>query len=258
MDYLPRLKAAYRNHADIEVVSGLNPFHFANYRDAPFTQYIRNGKPLTIYLGISLWEILVFERICRASPPKSILIIGNGLGWSAIAMSMMNPDASVVVIEPEAGIELTNRIASVEHLNCKVVKGFSPQDNGHIIKEYCPCPPDFVLIDGMHTSEQIVRDFNGTFSVCGRTAIYLFHDVVNFDLFHGLSEIAKVGREHAMTTTLLLCTPSGMAAVVRDDAPQALSDTIGLFSAAPEAIVTVGQLSGRAVPDEWLAHSRTF
>ena len=170
MDYLARLKKAYRDHAGIDVVSGLNPYHFGNYRDAPFTHYLRSGENLTENLGISLWEVLVLERFCRARAPRSIFIVGNGLGWSAIALAMMNPDAFVVVIDPNQGIELTNRIAFRERLGCIAVPGFSPNDNARIIQEYCPCPPDFVLIDGLHSSEQIVLDFNATFAISGRGA----------------------------------------------------------------------------------------
>ena len=75
---------------------------------------------------------------------------------------MMNPDASVVVIDTQTGIELTNRIA--------------PADNARIIRDCCAVSPDVVLVDGLHSNEQIVLDFDATFAVCGREAHYFFHD----------------------------------------------------------------------------------
>lgn len=257
MDYLARLKAAYREHAGIAVVSGLSPYHFGNYRDAPFTHYLRGGESLTENLGISLWELLVLERFCRAQPPRSIFIVGNGLGWSAIALAMINQDASVVVIDPQAGIELTNRIAFRERLNCIAVQGSSPGDNARIIQEYCPCPPDLVLIDGLHSNEQIVLDFNATFAVSGRAATYFFHDIVNFNLFGGLTAISETGGSCAMTTHLLLCTPSGMAVVVRNDAPRAVYDAIELFSGSVGEIIAIGKASQTVVADTWLEHVRS-
>jgi hypothetical protein len=257
MDYLTRLKAAYRDHEGIDIVSGLSPYHFSNYRDAPFTHYLRNGESQSSDLGISLWELLVLERFCRAQPPRSIFIIGNGLGWSAIALAMMNPDAFVVVVDTHAGIELTNRIAFRERLSCIAVQGTSPGDNARIIREYCPCPPDLVLVDGLHSNEQIVLDFDATFAVSGRSASYLFHDIVNFNLFEGLSKISETGRHHAMTTHLLLCTPSGMAVVTRDDAPQAVRDAIALFSVSRDAMTAIGRASHTAVADTWLSHARS-
>jgi hypothetical protein len=256
MDYLTRLKAAYREHAGIEIASGLSPYHFNNYRDAPFTHYLRGGTSLTENLGISLWELLVLERFCRAQAPRSIFIIGNGLGWSAIALAMMNLDAYVVVIDPQIGIELTNRIAFRERLSCIAVQGSSPEDNARIIREYCPCKPDFVLIDGLHSNEQIVFDFNATFAISGREATYFFHDIVNFNLFGGLLQISEAGRSCAMTTRLLLCTPSGMAVVVRADAPQAVHDAIELFSASAEEIIAIGNASQTPVAGTWLEYVR--
>ncbi len=254
MDYLTRLKAAYREHAGIEIASGLSPYHFNNYRDAPFTHYLREGTSLTENLGISLWELLVLERFCRAQTPRSIFIIGNGLGWSAIALAMMNLDAFVVAIDPQIGIELTNRIAFRERLSCIAVQGSSPADCARIIREYCPCQPDFVLIDGLHSNEQIALDFNATFAISGREATYFFHDIVNFDLFEGLSQISETGRSCAMTTHLLLCTPSGMAVVARNDAPQAVRDAIELFSPSAGEIIAIGKASETAVAGAWLEY----
>jgi hypothetical protein len=257
MDYLARLKATYRHHAGIDVVSGLSPYHFSNYRDAPFTHFLRGGDSLTENLGISLWELLVLERFCHAQAPRSIFIIGNGLGWSAIALAMMNPDAFVVAIDPHTGIELTNRIAFRERLSCTAVQASSPGDNARIIQEYCPSPPDLVLIDGLHSNEQIVLDFNATFAVSGREAAYFFHDIVNFDLFDGLSRISETGRSSAMSTHLLMCTPSGMAVVARNDAPQAVRDAIELFSGSVNEIMAIGKASQTEVAGAWLEYLRS-
>jgi lipopolysaccharide biosynthesis glycosyltransferase len=254
VDCLVRLKAAYRTHAGINVVSGLNPYHFGNYRDAPFTHYLRNGKNLTGDLGISLWELLVLERYCRAQPPRSIFIIGNGLGWSAIALAMMNPDAFVVAIDPQTGIELTNRIAFRERLNCIAVQGSSPADCTRIIGEYSPSPPDLVLVDGLHSNEQIATDFEAAFAVCGRAASYFFHDIINFNMIAGLSRISELGRTHAMNTHLLFCTPSGMAAVIRDDASQLVHDAITLFSVTATELTFMAKASSTAVNDVWQEH----
>jgi hypothetical protein len=219
VDYLTRLKAAYRNHAGIDVVSGLNPYHFGNFRDAPFARFLRHGENLTSDLGISLWELLFLERVCRAQAPRSIFIVGNGQGWSAIALAMMNPDAFVVVVEPQTGIELTNRIAFRERLGC--------------------------------------IDFDATFALAGRKTIYFFHDIVNFNLFAGLSKISEVGSAHAMTTNLLFCTPSGMAVVTPNDAPQAVHDAIRLFSVSAQEMMATGKASNSAVSEAWLVHARS-
>ncbi|MEJ0016682.1 MAG: hypothetical protein WDN25_08960 [Acetobacteraceae bacterium] len=256
MDFLVRLKRAYRDHAGIDVVSGLNPYHFNNYRDAAFTHYLRGGESLTPHLGISLWELVVLERICRADPPRSIFIVGNGLGWSAIALAMMNPEASVVVVEPETGIELTNRIAFRERLSCIAVQGWSPGDTARIVRDYCPSNPDFVLIDGLHSADQIVLDFEAAFAISGRNAHYLFHDIVNFNLFDGLSRIGETGRVNGMATHLLMCTPSGMASVIRTDALAEVHDAVALFGATAEELTAIARAANSGLPATWLGHGR--
>jgi hypothetical protein len=167
------------------------------------------------------------------------------------------PDAFVVVIDPQIGVELTNRIAFRERLSCIAVQGSSPTDCARIIQEHCPCQPDFVLIDGLHSNQQIMLDFNATFAISGREATYFFHDIVNFNLFEGLSQISETGRCGAMTTHLLLCTPSGMAVVVRNDAPQAVRDAIELFSVSAGEIIAIGNASEAAIADTWLEHVQT-
>jgi hypothetical protein len=251
VDFLVRLTAAFRKHAQISTVTGLNPYHFANYRDASFTHYLRNGENLTHDLGISLWELLLLERVCGAHKPKSILIIGNGMGWSAIAMAMMNPSASVVVIEPHTGIELTNQIAAAEQLQCRVVQGWSPNDCARIIREHCPVPPDFVLIDGLHTSRQIALDFQAVFAISGRNALYFFHDIINFDLFDGLEEIEGTTRLQGMRIDILFCTPSGMAVIAPEEAPEAVRSVIQLFSPKSEDVAVIARRGGTVMPQVW-------
>jgi hypothetical protein len=60
-----------------------------------------------------------------------------------------------------------------------------------------------------------------------------------------------------MTTHLLLCTPSGMAVVVRNDAPQAVRDAIELFSVSAGEIIAIGKASEAAIADTWLEHVQT-
>ncbi len=43
-DAFLKLTKIYRRHADIEIVSGLNSYHFQNWRDAPFTNYFKENK----------------------------------------------------------------------------------------------------------------------------------------------------------------------------------------------------------------------
>ena len=55
-----------------------------------------------------------------------------------------------------------------------------------------------------------------------------------------------------MTTDLLFCTPSGMARVMRDDAPEPVRDAVALFSVSNDEMVAIARLSGINVADNWL------
>ena len=253
-DPLARLQHLYRTYEGIETVSGLNPLHFGGYRDAPFTHFTRAGESLTQHLGISLVELMVLERFCRALQPRFIYIVGNGLGWSALGLALINPDARVLVVEPEAGIALTNAIAQEEGIGCTVVQGFSPADNARIIRDHALTPgdvPDLVLIDGQHTNEQIAADFQSLSALCGRQATYLFHDVVNFRLYDGLAHVAARARPNRMVVELLVGTPSGMAIVYPEEAGESFRQLVRLFNPRVADLQPVAQAAGIVLPGVW-------
>ena len=212
---------------------------------------MRDGASLTPDLGLSLVELMVMERFCRVLCPRCIYIVGNGLGWSALGLALVNPKAKVLVVEPTAGIALTNAIAREERLDCTVVQGFSPADNARILRDHAPFTPDLVLIDGQHTNAQIEADFASVSALCGRTATYLFHDVVNFRLYDGLARVADAARPNAMVTELLIATPSGMAIVYPADAPEAVTGLVRLFNPPVGAMAPVAQAAGMMLPPVW-------
>jgi hypothetical protein len=209
-----KLTEIYRKHADIEVVSGLNSYHFQNWRDAPFTHYFKENIWQTGHLGISIWELMLFEKISTIYKPSRIYIVGNGLGWSTLGLALLNPAARVVAIDPDQGIELVNRIAAAEGLNCVVRAGFSPDDNSKVIMEEFDAPPDLFLIDGMHTNDHVAKDWASLYNLGGAEALYMFHDVINFDLLQAMRDIRHQGSAADMTFVNLLASPSGMAALV--------------------------------------------
>lgn len=245
------LRRIYRKHEGIEIVTGLNPFHFGNYRDASFTHYLRDGQSITHHLGISLWEIMILEQFSAQLRPRSIFIVGNGYGWSALALALMNRDADVVVIEPECGIEATNRIAFAERLRCAVVPGFSPADNERVIRQYCATPPDLIFIDGLHSSQQILLDFASLLSLCGAGATYFFHDIINFGLQDGMERIDAIGAAHGMRSDLLACAPSGMAVVYPEAAPQGFRDLVETFGGTESGMALVAAQAGVPAPRRW-------
>ena len=47
---------------------------------------------------------------------------------------------------------------------------------------------DFALIDGKHTNEQIVLDFDAVRAQASEDCVYLFHDVFEFSLQEGFAK----------------------------------------------------------------------
>jgi predicted O-methyltransferase YrrM len=240
MPIIARLAALYENR-DIHIATGLNPSHFDNYPLAPFTWFFKDGENLTNGLGISIQEIYFLECLFARFRPKAVFAIGNSLGWSTLALALANPDARVLAIDAATdrlaleGIRFTNSIAKEEGLPVTVVAGSSPGDVAKIFRDQAMPPIDFAFIDGYHSVEQVVLDFDAVSKVAAPGCVYLFHDVESFALTPGVERIAA---ESGMSWHLLLGTTSGMAIVYDDRSPLDLAD-IAPFAVSAEAVSAV-------------------
>ena len=207
-----KLIEMYNNYG-YRIRTGLNP-HQVNHPLAPFTAVYKDDEILTTGGGISLQEVYFLECLFSDYQPKNIFCIGNAFGWSSIAISLLNPNANVVCIDAgiegkdnNAGIELTNRMANNEGLNLTVIKGFSPDDVDHVVKDCLDDTLDFVFIDGMHTNEQLLKDYNAITKHIHPDSIILFHDVLMFEMEKSFDEIVyDFNKQHC----ILHRTESGM------------------------------------------------
>ena len=218
-DVFVTLLKAYRRHG-FQIRTGLNPLYFGD-PDAAFTRLFRdNGTPVNVGGGIAPQEIHFLECLFETGlRPRNILIIGNAFGWSATALGLLLPDATVVAmdagLEGEAarvGADLTQTIAAEEGVDVRVVEAFSPQDVSRVVAaEFgATARVDFTLIDGLHTNEQLLRDFAAVASRATPDCVFALHDVLSWhmlDAFHHLDE--GPGRERRILTRC----PSGMGLV---------------------------------------------
>jgi hypothetical protein len=240
MPIIGRLAALYEDRG-IRIVTGLNPTHFGGFPHAPFTWFFKNGESLTNGLGIALQEIYFLECLFERFHPKSVFAIGNSLGWSTLALALANPKARVLAIDAgtdrhsQAGIDFTNGIAADENLEVTVVAGSSPADVAQILRDQAMPPIDFAFIDGYHSVDQVVLDFDAVKKAAAVGCVYLFHDVANFALTPGVERIAA---ENGMGWQLLLGTTSGMA-IVYDGQSPLVQDDIAPFAVAGEALAAV-------------------
>ncbi len=224
---LPRLTALYRG-CGIDIVTGLNPSHFDNFPMAPFTWFVKHGESLTNGLGIGLQEIYFLECLFARFRPRRMFVIGNALGWSSLALGLLNPQGRVLAIDAGSdhnaawGIELTNALAHEHDLPVLAISGRSPDDVPAALHAHRIAPVELAFIDGYHSVEQVGLDFAAIRPDAAPDCLYLFHDVENFGLHSGIERIAA---QTGLAWELLLGTTSGMA-LVYDPAhrPAALDD----------------------------------
>lgn len=238
MPIIARLAALYQQRG-IAIVTGLNPAHFAGFPLAPFTWFLKDGASLTNGLGIALQEIYFLECLFARFRPERLFAIGNSLGWSTLALALLNPDGKVVAIDSgddrnaQFGIELTNEIARAEELKLSVVVGRSPQDVPRVITEHDLAPLQFAFIDGYHSVAQVQADFAALRPHAGADCLYLFHDVISCSLLPGIEKLAA---ESGLQFAVFSGTPSGMA-LVWDPAHHATTPAdVAPFSATPEML----------------------
>lgn len=247
MSIVPRLFALYRQRG-FAVVSGLNPTHWQGLNSAPFTWLMRDGRSYTNGLGIALQEVFFLESLFSHYHPQQLFVIGNSFGWSAVALALLNPAAQTVAIDAgfderaSEGLELTNSIARAAGLKLRAVKGTSPQDVAGILARCFERPVDFAFIDGYHSNEQIVLDFHAIRPQASPDAVYLFHDVHEFDLYEGL---ARIEAESGLQLRRLLATPSGMAAAYPAAMAATLAPTLDVFAPDAAALAMISRAAWR-------------
>ena len=235
MPIIGRLAAIYRSRG-IDIVTGLNPSHFDNFPLAPFTWFVRDGESLTNGLGIASQEIYFLECLFARYRPARLFAIGNAMGWSTLALGLLNPDATVLAIDAGldrnalAGIDFTNGAAAAEGLRVTVRRGRSPEDVARVLADEEMAPVDFAFIDGHHTREQVALDFAAIRPHAAPNCVYLFHDVTTFALAPAIEQVAAA---NGLGWHLLPGTSSGMAlAYDPSDCPLDFAD-IAPFAAAP-------------------------
>lgn len=231
MSVIPDLFAAYRDLGYVPV-TGHNPAHFEGWRDAPFTSFLKDGNLVGIQgLGLALQEIMFLDGLGPLLAPANILVIGNSFGWSTIALSLIFPKARVLAIDPQdKGNALTAEIAGRRKLDVVAAAGSSPQDVAPLVGRHLAGKPDLVLIDAVHNNEALVADFAACRAVAADNALYLLHDVMNWNMGGALDQIVKTD---GLKAILLTRTASGMAAVWRDISPDVLS-YLTAFADPPE------------------------
>lgn len=227
MSIITTLTEIYESHG-MHPLTGYNSHHFFNWKDAPFTVLSR-GKEIIGCPGLALQEIMFLEHLGKYLAPKNCLVVGNAMGWSTLATGLTFPKSKTIGIDnaAEDGVAFTNDAFKKLNLNGKALLAESPKDIHHVCTTEFEGKLDFVLIDAIHDNEAIQIDFHAIREQASPDCVYLFHDVINWDMLDGFTAIL---RDSGLEGKVLTRTPSGMAMAYSDNIPKACLDYISVFS----------------------------
>lgn len=159
----------------------------------------RSGKrSLSVSGGLTVTDAFVFSQIGRLFSPESIFVIGNSFGLSTFVLAELFPSALVDAIDGEVegldvaqGTELTRRIARRHFPNVQVTVGYSPQD----IDKARRCDSyGLVFVDGLHTNEQMLKDYQGMLPFAAEECVFVFHDVGYANMQEAWTTILETSR----------------------------------------------------------------
>lgn len=155
----------------------------------------RNEPPNIRHVGISLRDAWFIRLLTDALGPVPSLVIGNSHGVSTLLIAELLKPSPLDAIDAETsqgssnGTQLTRRVARRLGLDVEVTSGFSPQD----LESACRSSRyGFVLIDGEHTNEQLLLDFQGVFDRLDERCVVYCHDVGLRDMDAGWLKVREL------------------------------------------------------------------
>jgi predicted O-methyltransferase YrrM len=177
------------------------------------------GRSLSTGGGITVSDAFLFSIIARMYNPAAVFVIGNAFGLSTFVLAESFPGALIDVIDAEAegsdnarGSEVTRKIAQSHFPTVRLTTGFSPQD----ISKACRVSKyQMAFIDGLHTNEQMVKDFIGLSPFLDDQCVVVFHDVASHNMLDGWKEIVNLSAKNGFHDFQVSWTSFGVCVLVR-------------------------------------------
>ena len=91
------------------------------------------------------------------------------------------------------GSFITNRIANTSAVNVSLTVGFSPEDVRLAMRANLY---DVAFIDGLHTVDQMLLDFNAIEPFLAPKAVVVLHDIGFTNLHSGVAQISNIWHRH--------------------------------------------------------------
>jgi len=188
----------------------------------------KDGRRLDTGYGLSWQELAVLEFLAAIWTPRAIFGIGNGFGWSAVAMRLLWRWAWMTMLDDESeggdareAAELTNAVMK-ELSGCHIVAGRSPTDVPTAVNWMKPLP--LVLIDACHTDEAQLADYRAVKPFLAPEHVVLFHDVLFCRMEASFQQIAE---DYPSRSRILRRTTTGMGIVWTADAGRRCAEVFG-------------------------------
>lgn len=209
---LPRLLSAYEKHGYAINIGGAFSVSYPVEKST--------GRPLVLGGAVTVSDIGLFSALSRL--PIIIngwFIVGNAFGLSTFILAELFPSSLIDAIDAEVvgrdnitGSEITRKIAAEFFPNVSLTTGFSPADldKAMRLEKYSG-----VFIDGLHTNEQIVLDFEGVMPRLADESMVIFHDVGLCRMYTGWAKCRDVGAACGFTAYEFPYTGTGSAILVR-------------------------------------------
>lgn len=145
----------------------------------------------------STWaDLELFLQLEDAIAPRRIFGVGNGFGFSTLALATIFSGARIDVIDAGADapgnvawINRTNDVSRQQGFDVHVVKGFSPKDVRRVARRKIY---DLAFIDGCHTQLNQQEDFMATLPHMAPQSVIVFHDVAYAELAWGMKKLLSL------------------------------------------------------------------
>ena len=188
MSYLKKVRA----RAQKTIAGKPNNRNYPVYDVTPFASEIDLS-----YLDVMKWapvwmtraERLLVYTLIFTLRPKRYLEIGTFQGGSALlvssAMDALDWDGKLVCVDPTPKIDPENW-DRIKH-RTTMIEGYSPEILADA-RQASGQPFDFVLIDGDHSYNGVIRDAEGVLPHVAKGGYLLFHDSLNPEVGHGIDD----------------------------------------------------------------------
>jgi predicted O-methyltransferase YrrM len=167
---------------------------------------LTGGHLLDTGAGFEDADAEIFVHLRRVMPRRNISVfaIGNAFGYSTTFLGLLFAQAGhgfVDVIDAEneggcnaAGTWLTSALAAEASIDVRLTVGHSPDQIPKAVR--APFVYDIAFIDGWHSYDQLLADFEALEPYMAPKSVMVLHDVGLFELYSAVEKMSMAWQRH--------------------------------------------------------------